>query len=98
MTPDDEVDAAASVHAAASDRAADRADAATLYDDVLRRLDLARDRVRSLPASDEVKVALRARVERLADRAKADLTRASRRVDSLLEELASGADDHVDPS
>jgi hypothetical protein len=68
----------------------DSAEAATLYEDVLHRLDVVRAHVHSLPASAEVKAALRARTERLAERAKVDLTRASRRVDILLEELASG--------
>jgi hypothetical protein len=69
----------------------DGPDAATLYEDVLRRLKMARASVQSLPASDEVKAALVSRVQRLAERAKVDLTHASRRLDSLLEELSSNS-------
>jgi hypothetical protein len=65
-------------------------DLTTLYGDVLRRLELARQRVRSLVSSEPVKAALDTRLDRLELRAQVDLTRASRRLDALLEELASG--------
>jgi hypothetical protein len=59
----------------------------TLYADVLRRLDLAVDLVERLDASDDVKQALHERLDRYRRAAKSDLTRTSRRLDDLLDEL-----------
>jgi hypothetical protein len=59
----------------------------TLYEDVQQRLAIAAQRVDELDASDEVKTALRERLRGLQQAAKSDLTRTSRRVDELLEEL-----------
>lgn len=61
--------------------------APTLYDDVRRRLALARAHIDDLEASDEVRAALHERLTRYQSAARSDLTRASRSVDRLLEEL-----------
>jgi hypothetical protein len=63
----------------------------SLYDDVRQRLAVASERVEELDASDEVKAALRERLRALANAARSDLTRTSRRVDDLLDELRAPA-------
>lgn len=62
----------------------------TLYDDVQRRLAVATRLVEDLDASDEMKAALRERLQHHRWAAKSDLTRTSRRVDDLVEELRAG--------
>lgn len=61
--------------------------APTLYDDVRRRLALAGTLIDAIEASEEVRAALHERLTRYQSAARTDLTRTSRSVDRLLEEL-----------